>query len=233
MNNQDKLSQLEETLKKTIEFVQKDSTKLNINFVSDYVKNKAIEIYNIANDLTINQPIENKVPEIKIIKKQELEIKEETVKPQVVQEENKVIPEIKKPEPSQIAEEKPKPIEKAEPKKPLIINEEEDDEEKVNINEKIAKTQQPVVNIADKLKETPIKELVKAISIGKKFEFINELFEGNAEAYKEYIKQIENAGSYQNAMSFTEANFTDTQAWLENEKLVLDMMLLIKRRYMS
>ncbi len=231
MNHQDKLYLLEETLKKTIEFVQNDSAKLSSSFVSDYVKNKAIEIYNLANELSVQKLIDAKVPEIKIIKKQELEIQEEPIKP-VVKEEIKEEPQIIKPEPIQTIVDVPKPIEKPEPKKPLIINEEEDDE-KININEKIAKTQQPVVNIADKLKETPIKELVKAISIGKKFEFINELFEGNAEAYKDYIKQIENAGSFQNAMTYTETNFTETPAWQENEKLVMDMMLLIKRRYMN
>ena len=46
-------------------------------------------------------------------------------------------------------------------------------------------------------------------------------------------KQLESAGSYENAIAYTENNFTETQAWQENEKLVLDMMLLIKRRYMS
>lgn len=233
MNNQEKLNQIEESLKKTIEFIQKDSLKLNANFISDYLKIKAIEIYNLANEISAQNHTENKVPEIKIIKKQELEIQEEEIKPTATVEEKKPEPEIKKPEPVIVVEEKPKPIEKAEPKKPLIVNEEEDEEEKVNINEKIAKTQQPVVNIADKLKETPIKELVKAISIGKKFEFINELFEGNADAYKDYIKQLESAGSYENAIAYTENNFTETQAWKENEKLVLDMMLLIKRRYMS
>ena len=228
MNNQEKLNQIEESLKKTIEFIQKDSLKLNANFISDYLKNKAIEIYNLSNEINAQIHIENKVPEIKIIKKQELEIREEEIKHTTTEVE-------KKPEPVIVVEEKPIPIEKAEPKKPLIVNEEDDEdaEEKVNINEKIAKTQQPVVNIADKLKETPIKELVKAISIGKKFEFINELFEGNADAYKDYIKQLESAGSYENAIAYTENNFTETQAWQENEKLVLDMMLLIKRRYMS
>ena len=184
MNNQEKLNQIEESLKKTIEFIQKDSLKLNANFISDYLKNKAIEIYNLSNEINAQIHIENKVPEIKIIKKQELEIREEEIKHTTTEVE-------KKPEPVIVVEEKPIPIEKAEPKKPLIVNEEddEDEEEKVNINEKIAKTQQPVVNIADKLKETPIKELVKAISIGKKFEFINELFEGNADAYKETIRK--------------------------------------------
>ena len=115
---------------------------------------------------------------------------------------------------------------------PSIVKQEEIDLDEATVNGKIAKYKQPTINLADKLKDTPIQELVKAISISKKFEFINELFKGNADAYKACISSVESAGSFENAANFIESNIADTYAWDENENLAAEFFLLVKRRYL-
>jgi hypothetical protein len=115
---------------------------------------------------------------------------------------------------------------------PSIVKQEEIDLDEATVNGKIAKYKQPTINLADKLKDTPIQELVKAISISKKFEFINELFKGNADAYKACISSIELAGSFEAAANFIESNIADTYAWDDNENLAAEFFLLVKRRYL-
>ena len=115
---------------------------------------------------------------------------------------------------------------------PSIVKQEEIDLDEATVNGKIAKYKQPTINLADKLKDTPIQELVKAISISKKFEFINELFKGNADAYKACISSVESAGSFEAAANFIESNIADTYAWDDNENLAAEFFLLVKRRYL-
>ena len=63
--------------------------------------------------------------------------------------------------------------------------------EDLSLNEKLSLNKQPVINIAEKSKETPIADLAKAISISKKFEFIKGLFAGDGESYKAAISKIQ------------------------------------------
>lgn len=105
--------------------------------------------------------------------------------------------------------------------------------EEVSVNERFSKSKLPVMNYADKSKETPIKDLAKAISIGKKFEFINGLFDGNSEAYKNCLNTAQNAGSYEEAILHLESEIAEVYDWEENEKLAAEFFSLIRRRHMS
>lgn len=105
--------------------------------------------------------------------------------------------------------------------------------EEVSVNERFSKSKLPVMNYADKSKETPIKDLAKAISIGKKFEFINGLFDGNSEAYKNCLNTAQNAGSYEEAILHLESEIAGVYDWDENEKLAAEFFSLIRRRHLS
>lgn len=105
--------------------------------------------------------------------------------------------------------------------------------EEVSVNDRFSKSKLPVMNYADKSKETPIKDLVKAIPIGKKFEFINGLFDGNSEAYKNCLNTMQNAGSYEEAIMHLESEIANVYDWEENEKLAAEFFSLIRRRHLS
>ena len=109
------------------------------------------------------------------------------------------------------------------------FKEEETDE--FSVNSKISKNKQPVLNFADKSTETSISDLAKAISIGKKFEFINGLFDGNSEAYKNCIHTIQSAENYPSAINYIENEINNQFDWNEHEQLAAEFFALIKRRF--
>lgn len=130
-----------------------------------------------------------------------------------------VKPEIKKETVENIV---PKPLET---KKENIV-------EAVSVNDKISKSAVPPQNIAEKLKETPISDLVKAIAISKKFEFINLLFDGNSEFYKQCIQTIQASSDYQSAIQYIEQDVILKYDWQEHEKLAAEFFSLVRRRFL-
>ena len=251
------LRQLNEALSASIN--EADNSD-NITFFKESIKQAAINLYSQAQLINVSHIVKTPV-EIKIIKTETI-VEDTIAVPEPPKPEPVIIPEpivekvapvinipvaknvekvteIIKEEISNIA---PPVIEKVVPpieqktannnQEPSIVKQEEIDLDEATVNGKIAKYKQPTLNLADKLKDTPIQELVKAISISKKFEFINELFKGNADAYKACISSVESAGSFEAAANFIESNVADTYAWDENENLAAEFFLLVKRRYL-
>lgn len=235
----------------------------NISFLKDSIKRAALSIYEQAQLLGNNELQSKQTVEEKIIKSEDIPVKEQPViTPPVIEPIQKVeIPEVKiapvinipvakkeipEAPPVVLVEEVKsnipnleEPVTKVVEQKvnanstvTVVNKQEEIDVDEATVNGKIAKFKQPVINLADKLKDTPIKELVKAISISKKFEFINELFQGNAEAYKACIAAIESSGSFEKAANYIETNIADSYAWEENEDLAAEFFLLVKRRFL-
>lgn len=118
------------------------------------------------------------------------------------------------------------PKQEVNPVKPVTVGGEED----LTLNERLAKSKTPAINFAEKSKESPIKDLSKAITISKKFEFINGLFNGNAEQYKAFLNTVQNSDSYDAAIAFIEAS-ANMALWEENEKLSSEFYALVGRRF--
>ncbi len=114
----------------------------------------------------------------------------------------------------------------------LIETKKETIVESVSVNDKLSKSAVPPQNIAEKLKETPISDLVKAIAISKKFEFINLLFDGNSEFYKQCIQTIQASSDYQTAIQFIEQEVIVKYDWQEHEKLAAEFFSLVRRRFL-
>jgi hypothetical protein len=121
--------------------------------------------------------------------------------------------------------------EKPAEKKPLV--QDTKPTEDLSLNEKLSLNKQPVINIAEKSKETPIADLAKAISISKKFEFIKGLFAGDGESYKAAIGSLQNAASYADAVMYIDTQVRSRYDWSENEALADEMLSLLKRRFMN
>lgn len=154
------------------------------------------------------------------------------------------VQEIKKPEP--VLEKKAESVinipvyNKEEPKKDIrtesapvskTIPAEDDD----SLNARLSKSIKPVLNIVEKSKDTPIKDLVKAISVSKKFEFIKVLFGGNSEDYKNTLHASQNAGSYEEALRFLQNNVSNRYDWSseESEPLAAEFYSLVRRRHIN
>ena len=86
-------------------------------------------------------------------------------------------------------------------------------------------------DLASKLQQTPIHDLKKAISINKKFEFINQLFDGDHESYTKSVHYINGLNSGHDATMFFN-NLKREYAWDEENKLFLEFSDLVRRRFM-
>lgn len=92
--------------------------------------------------------------------------------------------------------------------------------------------QQPEQNdLASKLQQGPIHDLKKAISINKKFEFINQLFKGDHEAYAKSIHYINGLTNGAEAATFFN-NLHKQYVWPEENKLFIEFSDLVRRRFL-
>jgi len=252
------LRQINEALSASINEAENSE---NIAFFKESIKQAAIDLFSQAQLINVSPNVKSSV-EIKFIKTEELTeaieaiseppksepipiqetivekaapvinipiSKNEAKAIEIIKEDiSKVAPPLKEKEGVTLLDVKPSNSNPT----PSIVKQEALDLDEATVNGKIAKYKQTTIYLADKLKDTPIQELVKAISISKKFEFINELFQGNADAYKACILAVESAGSFDAAANFIERNIADTYAWNENENLAAEFFLLVKRRYL-
>ncbi len=231
-DNKESLNDLEYLLKKTLDFIQNDAPNLKSDFVKSYLKKQALIVYEQAcnlNEVVTSKPSqEHKIetPTERVVEKQSIKVEEKIETKTLLETPEPFAPPVKTV-PISIVE----PVKEMANKKPLIST--EDDETKdeiVNFNEKISKNTSSKLNIADKHNQTPIKELSKAINISKKFEFINELFVGNAQEYKNIISKIDMMNNSEQAFELL-STFQNSKDWLENEKLADEFMLLVHRKF--
>jgi hypothetical protein len=161
-----------------------------------------------------------KVEEVKapVIEERKVEI------PVPVVEEKKIEEPIATPPP--IAPITPPPIAKPIATAPKVEIEESKES---SLNERLHKPEGS--DLASKLQQTPIHDLKKAISINKKFEFINQLFDGDHESYTKSVHYINGLNNGHDATMFFN-NLKREYAWDEENKLFLEFSDLVRRRFM-
>jgi outer membrane biosynthesis protein TonB len=168
---------------------------------------------------------EENVPE-KLLPKPEIheEIKREVTEAPAPVKAVEVKPEVVKPQarPASQAETKPEPKKATEKKKETSIAEKfapasDLYEEKLNIKAE--------KDLSDKLKHRPLTNLSDAIGINDRFLFINEIFDGNKDAYSQAISRLDKAESLSDAMAII-MSYTGEKP--ENEAVIqlLDLVRL-------
>ncbi|MBW6492473.1 MAG: hypothetical protein K0B15_14915 [Lentimicrobium sp.] len=85
--------------------------------------------------------------------------------------------------------------------------------------------------LADKINLTPISDIKNAIGINEKFQFINELFEGSAQHYKDTIAVLNNCIGIEAARELF-ADFQSRNNWDTKNKAYLKLKEYIERRYL-
>ena len=85
--------------------------------------------------------------------------------------------------------------------------------------------------IGEKLQQTPIADLKKAIAIHKKYLFINDLFEGDNQPYNEAIDKLNSFGTLDEASNYLNS-LKSERKWDEENKSVAVFQSLVERRYM-
>jgi hypothetical protein len=85
--------------------------------------------------------------------------------------------------------------------------------------------------LGETLKETPIKDLRKAIGINDRFVFVNELFRGDEAMYERSIKTINAFAIYPEAEYWINRELKVKIGWNENKEAVKHFYQLVKRRF--
>ena len=93
------------------------------------------------------------------------------------------------------------------------------------------KLKQEKTELLEVLKETPIKDLRKAIGINDRFLFIDDLFRGDEAMYERSIKTINSFNIYAEAEYWISRELKTKLGWSNNSKTVQHFDQLVKRRF--
>ena len=97
-----------------------------------------------------------------------------------------------------------------------------------SLNDKLKQGKTELVEI---LKETPVKDLRKAIGINDRFVFINDLFRGDENMYERSIKTINSFNIYAEAEYWISRELKTKLGWRNDQPSVQIFDQLIKRRF--
>ena len=152
-------------------------------------------------------------------------------------------PEIESPNEEKIfIEEKPAPIKKETlSKEPAIdlfssesataeVSPEPTAEKPAAKEPKTPKKKSVEENVGEKLLHKKITNLKASIGINEKFQFINELFEGNMKEYNVAIDQINNFTSYEDVENYI-ADIQDVYKWNNGNPITVNFLDLVQRRF--
>ena len=87
------------------------------------------------------------------------------------------------------------------------------------------------VGLMEVLKETPVKDLRKAVGINDRFLFINELFRGDESMYERSIKTINSFNIYPEAEYWINRELKVKLGWNSDSIAVQHFYQLVKRRF--
>ena len=101
-------------------------------------------------------------------------------------------------------------------------------ERKESLNDRL-KEERP--EVAHRLKETPIKDLRKAIGINDRFVFVKELFRGDEAMYERSVKTINNFNIFSEAEYWIARELKHILGWDDDNATVKHFYQLVRRRF--
>ncbi len=101
---------------------------------------------------------------------------------------------------------------------------------KSTVNDKFKKQG---LEIADKLKQTPIKDLKSYIGLNKQFAFMSKLFNADEQLYEDAIAKLNTFRSYEEATGYIQDELLPSLHWSDEEPLVSEFFMLVMRRYLN
>ena len=101
-------------------------------------------------------------------------------------------------------------------------------DKKESLNDKLKQERK---ELAHALKETPIKDLRKAIGINDRFTFVNELFRGDEAMYERSLKTINSFNIYSEAEYWMNRELKLKLGWNEDVEAVKHFYELVRRRF--
>jgi hypothetical protein len=86
-------------------------------------------------------------------------------------------------------------------------------------------------SIATKLQKHPVSDLKKSIGINEKFSFINELFDGDLNAYNSAIEKLNGSNNFDEAITFLQTELIVKYNWNGESESFLKLRDLVDRRF--
>lgn len=89
-------------------------------------------------------------------------------------------------------------------------------------------------DLSQKLSETPLKNLNKALGLNEKFLFINELFAGDVAKFQQSVKVLDEGKDFDLARTHIESELIEQYDWMnkQKKKIAKDFVKLVRRRYL-
>ncbi len=99
-----------------------------------------------------------------------------------------------------------------------------------SLYDKIAGTKEDK-SLALKLQQNPLSDLRKSIGINEKFSFVNELFDGDLNAYNDAIEKLNGSASHEAAVTMLENDYVSVLGWSRDGESFVKLKNLIDRRF--
>ncbi len=187
---------------------------------------KEIDEFEIKESVEVFEVIENSPPEESAPTPTET-IEEEIIVAveEVVEEVSEIIDTEEEPEEiiPEIVEEviEETPVETEE-----VVSVQEDD--KKEINDAVANTEP---SLADKLSTKSITKLADSIALNERFLYSNELFNGNMEAFKKALSELDHIASLADAKRYLDVQLKEEHNWNMDSEAVQSFISLVERRF--
>jgi hypothetical protein len=208
---------------------------------AELLRSHIVRLYGLYDQLTLTtstSSAEFEKPEVKVIQaapktrvkkviiEQPVEEPEEEVQEEVEEVIEEVEPEIVEEVPAPVVEEIPEPEVEESPKVEPVAKKQE-----VKSQSKKPRPSVTADDLYGRLKNTKLDSIKKGISISKRYEIQNELFDNNPETYNNAIKTLDNQSSFDDAMEYLEGTLMTQHGWKEDDVLVDEIRILLYRRY--
>ena len=192
----------------------------------DLMRKNAIELYEAINQLHI-QNLKDKreaslLESAESSNDHEVEVQEATADEEVVEAPEET---VQREEP--VAE---KPVKSSEQ---VIEEKKESAGQKKSTSEKIERksSKDDKVHLIEKLSKTKIASIRKSISISKRYELQNALFNNDPAAYNDAMDLLDGASDLKSARSIIEADLKKSHKWDDDEPLVEELINLVERKF--
>ena len=99
-----------------------------------------------------------------------------------------------------------------------------------SLNDKFS--QDETASLADQFSKQPIKNLINAIGVNEKFLFIEQLFNGDGDAYKEQLKVLNSMNSFDEAINHINNELQSKFDWSLKGTVEKKFIRLVERRFL-
>jgi hypothetical protein len=86
-------------------------------------------------------------------------------------------------------------------------------------------------SLAGRMQKNPVSDLKKSIGINEKFSFINDLFDGDLNAYNEAIEKLNSSTDHQSAMQLLNNELAAPRGWTDEGESFQKLKNLLDRRF--